>query len=362
MSNNIKISVITPMYNSAKYLDDFITKFFNQTLNDIELVLVNDASPDNSLDIANSYKNKFPNKIQVLSYENNKRAGGARNYGLLHSNGQFVAFIDPDDWMDDTMLEKLYYKAIEDNCDVVDCDYYDYNSITQELKPQISYNDCCIGVVNNELLNNTIVYSGRIFTKIYSRKMLINNGIRYPENIMYEDNGTILHICSKKIGKVKENLFYYRTFNANSQTGSIYKNSQIADRITAARNFVDVAINYGKFDVLFDSVEFRYIYLGYASNIYLYVANKLNINFKELERACEYKNKFFSNYKNNRFFKQNLQPYSFPIKFCMYIYEINPYLLLLVKFTKPILHFLYRILKFIIYESRNFEPGKNSLK
>ena len=191
--------------------------------------------------------------------------------------------------------------------------------------------------------------------------MLINNNLRYPENIMFEDNGTILHICAKKIGKVKENLFYYRTFNTSSQTGSIYKDSQIHDRVTAARCFVDCAIKHNKFDSLFESIEFRYIYLGLASNIYYYVVSELDINFKELERANEYKCKFFKKYKKNIYFKQNFPPYNFPKKFLMYIYEINPYLLLIVKFFKPILHLFYKIYKLLIYENRNFKSGKNSI-
>ena len=361
MNDNIKISVITPMYNSAKYLDDFITKFLNQTLNNIELILVNDASPDNSFEIASNYQKNYPNIIKVLSYDTNRRAGGARNYGLLHAKGQFVAFIDPDDWMDDSMLEKLYNKAVKDSCDIVDCDYYDYNSSTGELIPQVSYKDNCIGDVDDRLLNNTILYSGRIFTKIYSRKMLVDNGLMYPENIMYEDNGTILHICAKKIGKVKENLFFYRTFNTSSQTGSICKDSQIHDRITAARHFVDCAIKFKKLDALFESIEFRYIYLGLASNIYLYVVNKLNINFKELERANEYRDKYFSRYKDNIYYKHNLPPYNLPIKFFMRVYEINPYLLLIVKFIKPVLHFFYKIYKLLKYENRNFKSGENSI-
>ena len=361
MNINVKISVISPMYNSSKYLDGFINKFLNQTLEDIELILVNDASPDNSLELASYYQKKYPYKIRVLTYDINRRAGGARNYGLLHAKGKFVAFVDPDDWMDNTMLEKLYNKAIEDSCDVVDCDYYDYNQATNEFYPQVSYKDCCIGIVDDELLNNTIIYSGRIFTKIYSRKMLVDNGLMYPENIMDEDNGTILHICAKKIGKVKENLFYYRTFNTSSQTGSICKDSQIHDRITAARHFVDCAIRFKKLNALFESIEFRYIYLGLASNIYLYVVNKLNINFKELERANEYRDKYFNRYKDNIYYKQNLPPYNLPIMFLMRVYEINPYLLLIVKFIKPVLHFFYKIYKLLIYENRNFKSGENSI-
>ena len=118
----VKISVIVPVYNVEKYLDKCLNSLVNQTLKDIEIIVINDGSPDNSQTIIECYSKKYSN---VKSYV--KRNGGisdARNYGLKYASGEYIAFVDSDDYVDLSMMEKLYNKAIENSYDIVECNLH----------------------------------------------------------------------------------------------------------------------------------------------------------------------------------------------------------------------------------------------
>lgn len=114
---NVKISVILPVYNVEKYLDRCIQSILNQTLNSIEIIIVNDGSTDKSGKILNLYAEK-DSRIKVI-HQKNQGVSVARNQGLLAANGEYIAFIDPDDWIDNNMFEKLYCEAVQNDCDVV---------------------------------------------------------------------------------------------------------------------------------------------------------------------------------------------------------------------------------------------------
>ena len=105
-----KISVIVPIYNVEEYLEKCLDSLVNQTLKDIEIILINDGSPDNSEEIVNKYLKKYKEKI-IYHKKENEGQGIARNYGINLAKGEFISFVDSDDYVDKTMFEKLYNKA-----------------------------------------------------------------------------------------------------------------------------------------------------------------------------------------------------------------------------------------------------------
>lgn len=135
----VKISVIVPVYNSGKYLDMCIDSLVNQTIKSYEIIIINDGSTDNSLDIINKYK-KNNSMIKVISTKNNG-IGTARNIGLNNSSGKYVAFVDSDDYVACDFLEKVYKKAISSKADVVVCNMY--RVINKEVikSKEIKFND-----------------------------------------------------------------------------------------------------------------------------------------------------------------------------------------------------------------------------
>ena len=113
-----KISIIVPIYNVEEYLEKCLDSLVNQTLKDIEIILINDGSPDNSEEIVNKYLKKYKEKI-IYHKKKNEGQGIARNYGINLAKGEFISFVDSDDYVDKTIFEKLYNKAIEENSDIV---------------------------------------------------------------------------------------------------------------------------------------------------------------------------------------------------------------------------------------------------
>ena len=116
----VKVSVIVPVYNSYNYLDKCINSLMNQTLNDIEIVCVDDGSTDDSLKKLNSFKD---DRVKVIHKENGGQAS-ARNVGILKATGDYILFIDSDDYVELDMCEKLYNYASQKKCDIVICDLY----------------------------------------------------------------------------------------------------------------------------------------------------------------------------------------------------------------------------------------------
>lgn len=122
MDNSKMISIIVPIYNVEKYLDKCLGSIVNQTYKNIEIILVNNGSTDNSLNIAEKWKYR-DNRIKVFSIDN-KGVSYARNYGIKVSNGNYIAFIDSDDWIDRDMYETLIEGIIRYNADIAQCSYY----------------------------------------------------------------------------------------------------------------------------------------------------------------------------------------------------------------------------------------------
>ena len=115
----MKVSVIVPVYNVYKYLDKCLNSLVNQTLKDIEIIIVNDGSKENEEEIINKYLDKYSN-IKYYKKENGGLSS-ARNYGILKSTGKFICFVDSDDYVELNTYELLYNKMISGNYDVVDC-------------------------------------------------------------------------------------------------------------------------------------------------------------------------------------------------------------------------------------------------
>ena len=121
----MRLSIIVPVYNMAAdgKLNFCMDSLVGQTIDDYEIIAVDDASTDNSLEILREYENRFPDKVRVLTYPVNRRQGGAKNEGMRAALGDWIGFIDSDDWVAADYYEKLLGKAEETGADLVGCDY-----------------------------------------------------------------------------------------------------------------------------------------------------------------------------------------------------------------------------------------------
>lgn len=122
IQTNIDVSIIVPVYNMEKYLKECLDSLVKQTLNNYEIIVINDGSTDSSPEIIDDYVYRYADKIRAFTIDNSG-LGEARNYGISKAKGRYLGFVDSDDWVTYDMFEKMYQTAIKDQADCVMSDY-----------------------------------------------------------------------------------------------------------------------------------------------------------------------------------------------------------------------------------------------
>ena len=246
-----KVSVIVPVYNVEKYLHECLDSVINQTLKDIEIICINDGSTDNSLKILREYEKK-DNRIIVFN-QKNKGGGAARNVGLAHAKGEFLAFLDGDDFYQDDFIEKMYTKAIETGSNIVVCAANGYNTINKESL-FLSYSLRADLLPSKEIFNykdipNYIFNFGQNWNwnKIFNRQFIIDNKITFQE--IYRTNDLLFTckelVLANKITTIKESLVNYRIAqNTNCQSTNHLYPLDFYKAFKELRNFL---IKVGKY-------------------------------------------------------------------------------------------------------------------
>lgn len=221
-----KVSIIVPVYNAEKYLNQCIESIIKQTEKDFELILINDGSKDTSLKICKEYEKK-DYRIKVYDKPNGG-VSSARNLGIEKSSGEWINFIDPDDWIEENMLETALNKAEENNVDVIQWNHY-YNKSEQQIKRKNIYNgninDMSIlqlGILSPTYIETELkMHFGAIrgvWGKLYRSSIIKENNILFNEKIyMFEDGIFNLYVFehSKKVYFINEFLQHYRRENTS---------------------------------------------------------------------------------------------------------------------------------------------------
>lgn len=228
-----KISVIVPIYNVDKYLSKCIQSISNQSYNNLEIILVNDGSTDNSLSIAQYYANK--DKRIIIYSQQNKGLSEARNSGLKISTGDYISFIDGDDWIEDKMLETMLTSAIQNNSDFVCCHLqYDniYNQKTTNKKIIFEYEI----LENNEILKDTLLVRNiktSVVIKLYNKIFLTHNNIYFYPGIINEDSyfSIIVAFYAQKVSFT--NYIFYHAIERNDSISREFKDRNITDLLFA---------------------------------------------------------------------------------------------------------------------------------
>jgi len=297
-----KVSIIVPVYNVQDYLKRCLDSLVNQTLKDIEIIIINDASTDNSLKIMREYEDKY-NSIKVIDSPTNLRQGGARNLGIEIAKGDYIGFVDSDDWVNVEMYEKLYSKAIDAYCDVVDSDYY--VSDGKNVLTAVSSNTADqLGELTSEKKKGLILHSGRMWTKIFKTSLFIDNNIRFPEKLSYEDNPVVplLLAHASKLEKVNEPLYYYFK---NPESTTTTKNSlHHFDRLETSIILVQGFKKDGLYEEFKDEVDFRFSELYYINTIKICLANYDIPQIDKLYEIRNYMKVNFNNYRKNKYFNR----------------------------------------------------------
>lgn len=203
-----KVSVIVPVYNGEKQFDGCIGNLVHQTLEDIEIIFIDDCSTDNSLSVLYECQRQYPDKVRVIASPDNRRAGGARNLGLDAATGEYIGFADCDDIPDVRMYEKLYAKAKEGDYDMVDGGYLDIEH--QEFR--LYTRDENTGILDGEKRSRLIVGGGYLWTKLIRRGLIEKHGLRFREQVKMLEDADFLHYLlavAYSIGNVDDVVYRY---------------------------------------------------------------------------------------------------------------------------------------------------------
>lgn len=219
--NNIKVSVIVPVYGVEEYIERCARSLFMQTLVDIEYIFVDDCTRDKSIDVLNRVVLQYPERkhqVTIVHHDVNKGLPKARETGVKIAQGEYIAHCDSDDWVDCTMYEKLYNKAKEDNLDIVYCDFYESNG-----KTSIPIKHGFIG--NPDYLLSHYVNA---WIKLSKRDLWQDNRFMFPDSNMGEDRVFTVQLVhlAKSFGYVSEPLYYYY-LSPNSMCRKVTKEKAI---------------------------------------------------------------------------------------------------------------------------------------
>ena len=214
-----KVSVIVPVYNVEKYLRQCLDSLVNQTLTDIEIICINDGSTDGSLAILEDYASK-DKRIRLISQENQGQ-GVARNRGIELSSGEYIGFVDPDDWVELNTYEELYSKAKEQSLDIVEYTYKEYNLHSGTTK---IWNNK-IKIPENEIFTFKKCPLYTFFStmlgpcnKIYRTNFIKNNNIKFSNSKLAEDHIFTIksRIFANKIIFINKPFYNYRVYKGSS--------------------------------------------------------------------------------------------------------------------------------------------------
>lgn len=172
-----KVSVIIPVYNTEKYLEKCLDSVCNQTLSDIEIICIDDCSTDNSLNILKEYASK-DNRIKLIEFKENKGAAVARNTGIIEAKGEYLGFVDSDDYVDLNFYELLYYSIIKNDADAVKGKLI-LKDVEYNINKDNTYD------INDLVTKNCAYFYHSFTTGLYNVKFLKENNIKFLEGCKY---------------------------------------------------------------------------------------------------------------------------------------------------------------------------------
>ncbi len=223
--NSPDVSIIVPIYNSERYLDECLSSLVNQTLKNIEIICIDDGSTDGTIEILKNFTKKY-SRISIISRAN-KGYGATMNEGISVSRGKYIGIVESDDYVEQGMFEYLFRCAEENECDVVKSDYYTFSSYNKNRQ---TYCNTPISpnyygkLLNHSVTKNVFHFRMNTWTGIYLTALIRNHNIRYNESpgASYQDNGfwfqTIAY--AKRLMFVNKAFYHYRQDNPDSSINS----------------------------------------------------------------------------------------------------------------------------------------------
>lgn len=289
----ILVTVIVPCYNVEKYIEKGLNSLINQTLKDIEIIVINDGSNDNTLKILNDFK-KNDKRIRIID-KKNEGVSAARNIGLKEAKGKYICFMDSDDWLEKDFLEKMYNKISENDYDMVACDTYAiYPNKKKYIKSNINDNQD----EKKLMIDAYTVIWNKIYKKEIIKDIYFDNSISFCEDVLFLYE---VYLKVKRVGSIHEPLYNYLQ---REKSLTYTYNEIIYDLIKSIDKVVDYYEINNYLDKYYQEIEYSYVRYLFATFIKRLSKTKNKIEFK---KGCNFvKNKVkekFPYYKKNKYLK-----------------------------------------------------------
>ena len=292
-----KVSVVVPVYNTQKYLEKCLDSLVYQTLDDIEIVVVNDGSPDDSQKIIDRYVQAYPNKVRAYIKENGGLSD-ARNFGISKCNGEYIGFVDSDDYVNLDMFLNMYNKAKEKDFDMVVCDIrYVFENSSKEVSSQVNEDIIDMMNIKSQMVN---IYPA-VWNKIY-KKELFEKGVCFKKGVWYEDVEFLYRLFPyiKSIGTIKRPFVNYV-----QREGAITRtfDKRVYNYIDNFNGIVEFYKSKNFYDDYYSELEYSYVRYIYMT----FIKTACNFKKEEYKKACNLAKKNvldkFPNYRHNKYIK-----------------------------------------------------------
>ncbi len=305
----MKLSIIVPVHNMAEdgKLAFCIDSLLNQTINEYEIITVDDASTDSSLTVLREYEKKNPDKIKVIALKENHRQGGAKNYALDICRGEYIGFIDSDDWILPDMYERLINAAETENADIAACNLtlvHEKSFIPNENLHSFEYD--ISGELTEDKKKSIILKHGALVTKVYKRHIFEEPKLRFPDHMFYEDNaiGVEVMFRAKRIAYIDEPMyFYYQHLGSTVHTISL---DRCKDRMEAMRIMLKLAKEGNYFDGFIKEFEYRYATLFYRNTLFSYMQGNGHHSFSFIKAMGKEMKETFPEFEKNELYLRNV--------------------------------------------------------
>ena len=286
------ISIIVPIYNAENFIKKCVDSLLNQTKKELEIILINDGSTDNTLKILKEYKDK---RIKLFSNKN-QGIGKTRNFGISKATSKYIMFCDSDDYYEPNMCELMFNEAEKKNLDIVICDFYkEYDSGKVEPFKVASFDYTTLKETPS--LIRTINLAP--WNKIYKSELIKENNIMFEEKLKYEDTPFVAKAldCAKKIGKIDKCLNHYIV---HEQSETTIRDRRCFDII----KIVDILRSYFK-DKDYIKEDLDKWTVRTITNYTIQQRDQIDKNVAKefIDEAFNYLKKEVPDYKNNKYYE-----------------------------------------------------------
>lgn len=309
----IKVSIIVPVYNTEAYLKKCLNSLVNQTLKEIEIIVIDDGSTDHSKEIIQSFVEAYPDKVISVRKENGGQAS-ARNLGIRICKGEYLGFIDSDDYAEQNMFEAMYKKAKKNHSDLIECDYHYIRPCKSGVK-QVKKT----GWVRKYKNQKDIFFDPYVapWNSLYRTELVKRNEVYFPEGFIYEDTSFYIKMIPfvHQLDFVSK-LFVYH-IDRDGSTMNINKSKKVGDIFFVLEDIVTFYRNKGLYEQYKEELEYFCTKILFCSSLkrIAQVRDKTLRN-QLLNQTLFMQRKYFEDYKKNKYLKHGMKS--------LYIKSMNP--------------------------------------